>query len=157
TAIGMPYFWQNCPKRVACDGDGLVLSLFPAEYADCHELQAGGQKTHDFRIACGDRDDQSFEALRLPAAAAPAPAWYAAARAMPYLTPAASDPNTAYLALVGEALDGPDSLVAKRERIDEYGWRNFGDIYADHEAVAHQGPDPFVSHYNNQYDAIAGM
>jgi hypothetical protein len=34
--------------------------------------------------------------------------------------------------------------------IDEYGWRNFGDLYADHEGA-------LVSHYNNQYDAVAGF
>ena len=38
--------------------------------------------------------------------------------------------------------------------IDEYGWRHFGEIYADHEAVDRAG---LVSHYNNQYDAIAGL
>jgi len=41
--------------------------------------------------------------------------------------------------------------------IDEYGWRHFGDIYGDHEAVYDKGPGPMVSHYNNQYDAIAGF
>ena len=44
----------------------------------------------------------------------------------------------------------------KREVIDEYGWRHFGEIYADHEAVFHKGSNPLVSHYNNQYDPIAG-
>jgi hypothetical protein len=38
--------------------------------------------------------------------------------------------------------------------IDEYGWRNFGELYADHEAVDVPG---LVSHYNNQYDAVAGF
>jgi len=30
-------------------------------------------------------------------------------------------------------------------------------LYADHEAVRHTGDDPFVSHYNNQYDALAAF
>ena len=47
-----------------------------------------------------------------------------------------------------------ESILNRREIIDEYGWRNFGEIYADHEAVYHQGRGPFVSHYNNQYDLI---
>jgi hypothetical protein len=57
---------------------------------------------------------------------------------------------------VGAALDGDDTFDAKRERIDEYGWRHFGDLYADHE----NGTEPLltrVSHYNNQYDAVAGL
>jgi hypothetical protein len=76
---------------------------------------------------------------------------------VPYLTPCAEDPNAGYLALVDAALEGPDTFDAKRERIDEYGWRHFGDIYGDHEAVFHKGPLPLVSHYNNQYDPIAGF
>ena len=48
-------------------------------------------------------------------------------------------------------------MLQKRERADEFGWRHFGDIYADHEN-AYSGLDtPVVSHYNNQYDAIAGF
>ena len=35
------------------------------------------------------------------------------------------------------------------------GWRHYGDIYADHEAI--HAPGRLVSHYNNQYDAIAGF
>src|SRR5439155_24007977 len=55
------------------------------------------------------------------------------------------------------AIEGSDTFERKRERIDEYGWRNFGDLYADHEAVSHPGAEPLVSHYNNQYDAVAGF
>jgi hypothetical protein len=61
------------------------------------------------------------------------------------------------LQLVDAAIDGPDTLEKKREIIDEYGWRHFGEIYGDHEAKFHSGPTPLVSHYNNQYDAIAGF
>ncbi len=43
----------------------------------------------------------------------------------------------------------------KNIRIDEFGWRNFGDLFADHEAVFSEGK-PFISHYNNQYDVIKG-
>ena len=43
--------------------------------------------------------------------------------------------------------------------IDAGGWEvaNFGDIYGDHEAVYHDGPQPMVSHYNNQYDLLLGF
>jgi hypothetical protein len=76
---------------------------------------------------------------------------------MPYLTPAAPAAATAYDRLVTQAIEGDDTFRAKRERIDEYGWRNFGDLYADHEAVFHRGAAPLVSHYNNQYDGVAGF
>ncbi|HQR41917.1 MAG TPA: hypothetical protein PLX97_04520, partial [Gemmatales bacterium] len=76
---------------------------------------------------------------------------------VPYLTPRSADPHKEYLTLVDAALEGPDTFATKREVIDEYGWRHFGDIYGDHEAVFHKSPTPLVSHYNNQYDAVAGM
>ena len=50
-----------------------------------------------------------------------------------------------------------ETLLDSREKIDEYGWRNFGDIFADHELVRHDGAEPLISHYNNQYDLIAGF
>jgi hypothetical protein len=76
---------------------------------------------------------------------------------VPYLVPAAEDPNREYVALVSQAVEGKHAFATKRETIDEYGWRHFGDLYADHEAVRHNGPAPLVSHYNNQYDAVAGL
>ena len=38
-----------------------------------------------------------------------------------------------------------------------YGWRNFGDVYGDHEAVKSSPEDPLVSQYNNQYDLVLGL
>jgi hypothetical protein len=58
---------------------------------------------------------------------------------------------------VKEALEGPRSFFAKRETIDEYGWRNFGDTWADHEDAHFDGEHPVVSHYNNQYDLLYGF
>ena len=39
---------------------------------------------------------------------------------------------------------------------DEYAWRHFGDLYADHEAVRRRAETPLVVHYNNHYDVIHG-
>ena len=72
------------------------------------------------------------------------------------MTPSSQDPNPRYLALVDIAIKGENTFFDRREIIDEYGWRNFGDLYADHEAVGHPGLHPLVSHYNNQYDVIYG-
>ena len=76
---------------------------------------------------------------------------------MPFLTPAADDAYQSYLALVASALDPVDGFRAKSERADEYGWRHFGDLVADHESALQPPDRPFVSHYNNQYDAVAGF
>jgi hypothetical protein len=157
-ALAMEHFWQNFPKALECRGRDLVLRLFP-QGADLHEFQGGEQKTHVFHAAFG-RDTVTAEPLAWagqPALAAPGPDWFARAEAVPYLAPANRSAPSLYDEMVGAALDGPDSFEAKRERIDEYGWRNFGDIYADHETVHAKEPAPVVSHYNNQYDAIAGF
>jgi hypothetical protein len=158
-ALGMQHFWQNFPKALECRGRDLILRLFPQQSADLHEIQGGEQKTHVFHAAFG-RDLVTADPLawvRQPALAAPGPDWFAHAEAVPYLTPSAVDPNADYVALVNSVIDGPHAFQRSRETIDEYGWRNFGDIYADHETVFHEGGTPLVSHYNNQYDAVAGF
>jgi hypothetical protein len=53
-----------------------------------------------------------------------------------------------------EAIAGERGFFAKREVANEYGWRNFGDLWADHEEAYYDGPRPIVSHYNNQYDPL---
>src|SRR6185295_10147664 len=95
--------------------------------------------------------------LRTPCTATLDPAWYAAAGAVAYLSPASACDDVKYRELIQAAIDGPDSFARKREFIDEYGWRHFGDLYADHESAGHQGTEPLVSHYNNQYDAVGGF
>ncbi len=55
-----------------------------------------------------------------------------------------------------DATSGAFSLEARRASIDEYGWRNFGDIPANHEQTHYAGSNTIVSHYNNQFDMIFG-
>lgn len=156
--VTMPYFWENFPKAIEADQHGLSLGLFPSQSEGGHELQGGEQKTHEFFVAFG-RDNITEEPLgwcRTPGAAHADPEWYAETGAVPYLTPATTDPHPEYLALAAQAVEGSDTFFAKREVIDEYGWRNFGDVYADHEGVFHTGPEALVSHYNNQYDVVRG-
>jgi hypothetical protein len=155
--VTMPRFWQDFPKAVEATGAALTLRLFPRQYADVHELQGGEQKTHTFYLLFAGPAEPALAWCREPARAAASPAWYCATGALPYLTPRDEDPNTGYLQLVDAAIEGPDTFDHKREVIDEYGWRHFGDIYGDHEAVFHKGPTPLVSHYNNQYDPLAGF
>jgi hypothetical protein len=158
-SVTVPRFWQNFPKALEVSGSSLTLRLFPGQYGDVHEIQAGEQKTHEFYLAFG-RDRVTTEPLawaRNPLHPHATPEWYCASGVVPYLVPRTSDPNAGYLKLVDAAIEGEDTFEHKREVIDEYGWRHFGEIYGDHEAVFHKGPDPLVSHYNNQYDAIAGF
>jgi hypothetical protein len=85
----------------------------------------------------------------------PSPQWCCETGVIPFLQPAADDAGSAHLALVNAALDEESGFFAKRERSDEFGWRNFGDLPADHESAFQTTGELLVSHYNNQYDAIA--
>src|SRR6185436_12000229 len=152
-------FWQNFPKAIEADSRRLTLRLWPRQFADLHEIQGGEQKTHAFTLAFGD-DPMARDAAfwgRAPSTAAATPQWYAATGAIPYLAPASEDIDGRYRVLVDAAIEGAESFERKREAIDEYGWRNFGDIYADHENPFSGAAEPIVSHYNNQYDAVNGF
>lgn len=161
-AMSMRDFWQNFPKAINATNNGLSLELFPGQWNDLHELQGGEQKTHVFAISFGNDDitDLPLDWFRSPLLPALSPEWVEYTKAIPYLTPSVSSQKTQYEKLVNSAIDGPESFEQKRELVDEYGWRNFGDIYADHESVFIEGYDksePMTSHYNNQYDAVAGF
>ena len=157
--VAVPDFWQNFPRALALDEAAVTIGLFPDDAGDVHELQGGEQKTHTFVVACGD-DPVSPQPLawclvpqrfRIPIDQV------ARAAAIPGLDQPLGEPDPAYTSLADLSLDPDRGFVAKRERADEYGWRHFGDLPADHES-AFQPPDrPFVSHYNNQYDAVAGF
>jgi hypothetical protein len=158
-AVAVQQFWQNFPKAVEARPAGIVLRLFPRQYADVHEIQGGEQKTHSFYVAFGPDavTEGPLDWCRSPLLPHASPEWYSATGVVPYLTPKAADPNKQYLELVDAALEGNNTFDHKREVIDEYGWRHFGDIYGDHEAVFFKGPAPLVSHFNNQYDSVAGF
>jgi hypothetical protein len=151
-------FWQNFPKALEITRNTLTLRLFPQQYQDGFELQGGEQKTHtvfmQFDHAQTDWPEvRWWHARLLPRTP---PEWLAATQAIRYLTPGHAEQHADYQELVDTAITGEQTFFDRREVIDEYGWRHFGDFYADHEAVSHQGDSPLISHYNNQYDALYG-
>jgi hypothetical protein len=157
--VAVPYFWQNCPRAIRAQPNSLCISFFPSQYPDVHELQGGEQKTHECYLLFGSDRVTETPMLwcRSRVIVHPSAEWYAASGVVPYLGSADSGVDKRYQMLVNAAIEGSDSFETKRERVDEYGWRHFGDIYGDHEAVFARGTGPLVSHYNNQYDAIAGF
>ncbi|MCS7306907.1 MAG: glycoside hydrolase family 127 protein [Thermoguttaceae bacterium] len=84
------------------------------------------------------------------------PEQWQAAGVLGHFVPAGHEAAARLDTVLAEAIDGPNSLLARREVIDEYGWRNYGDLYADHENAHYPGPKPVISHYNNQFDVIYG-
>lgn len=156
--VAIPQFWENFPQAIAVDDSRIEIGLFPA-INDLHELQGGEQKTHRIVLAFGGDQvsDPPLVWVHDPLLVFPSTDWSSAALSLSFPISSGDGRCETYLGLVDEGLDNVEGFPAKREAADEYGWRNFGDIPADHES-AFQPPDrPFVSHYNNQYDAVAGF
>jgi hypothetical protein len=156
--IAIPEFWQQFPKAVAVEGTRLRVGLFPGQFGDLFELQGGEQKSHVvwFHLAASGASPASLAWVHQPARITVEPEWYARSGVFPYLTASPEPLGTPADDLFDAAVHGPHRLAANRETIDEYGWRNYGEVYADHEAAYYRGPLPLISHYNNQYDLLFG-
>lgn len=146
-SIAIKDFWQNFPKAIEFDKDHIIIRLFPKYYNGFHEIQGGEQKTHTIYI---DFNCNDLDWIKQPLVLMSTPEYYSETKAIPYLVPSS---DIRYKELIDVAIEGENSFEKKNELIDEFGWRNFGDIYADHEAVNEKG---LISHYNNQYDIIYG-
>lgn len=156
----IPEFWQQFPKAIDVRGRMLGLRLFPGQCGDLFELQGGEQKTHTVWLHFSRADQPEIDALRWvhrPARVLCTPSWYASAGVVPYLDPDRPDPADHCESVLAGVVAGPRNLSARREIIDEYGWRHYGEVYADHEEAYYKGEAPIVSHYNNQYDVINGL
>jgi hypothetical protein len=154
----VPEFWQQFPKALEVRDGLLRIGLFPHQWNDLHELQGGEQKTHTVWL-CFDpagTESRALDWVHSPAMVRASPQWYAASGAVGHL-PACEERVGLLDGYLRDVVDGETSLVAWREVIDEYGWRHFGEVYADHENGHYDGPNrPVVSHYNNQYDMVLG-
>lgn len=145
-------FWQNFPKAIKWSRNKVVVALFPEECSYTHELQPGERKTHqvslDFAV-----DELASGVLRSPVNVT-IPADYTAQTSCVQHFTARQEPLDS---LIQTGLSESLGFLAKREIIDEYGWRHFGDIFADHESLYLTNGDLFISHYNNQYDPLYGF
>jgi hypothetical protein len=156
----IPEFWQQFPKAIDTERGMLNLRLFPGQFGDLFELQGGEQKTHTVWLHFSRSDRSgigSLEWVHRPVRVHCTPEWYAETKAIPYLLPASANPGDRYESYLSTVVDGSKSFFARREIIDEYGWRNYGEVYADHEGAYYRGEAPVISHYNNQYDVVNGL
>lgn len=156
-----PYrFWQNFPSGISATKDEIRIELFPPGCPGGHELQGGEQKTFEIGIRLVDENHsvELDEGESLDDWVNPLPSEEVceaiSPTQIPYFSKRTEQSDAKYEALIDLAIEGDDSFFAKREIIDEYGWRHYGDIWGDHEAVYHRGDSPMISHYNNQYDCV---
>jgi len=154
-------FWENFPCAIRSDGACIDIALFPRESGYAHELQGGEQKTFEFAIYEGEisSEEAPLDGYLLHPIPVFCPDYIECTTAVQdIVAKSAEDPAAVlYESIINQAIEGKDTFVDKREAIDEYGWRNFGDVYSDHEAVFHKGPSPLVAHLNNQYDCAWGF
>ncbi|MBU2869101.1 glycoside hydrolase family 127 protein [Colwellia sp. E2M01] len=144
-------FWQNFPKAIAKQNDVLSVALFPEGN---FELQGGEKKTHSLWVDFVSTE-QNFAWLDKPLNISIAPKYIEKTAAFDLFV---ADLKRDELAkIIEKGVHGENNFFAKREAVDEFGWRNFGDLYADHETEGYTGNETFVSHYNNQYDPIYGF
>ncbi len=163
----VPEFWQRFPKALRISASEIALGVLPAEWDSLHEIQGGEQVTTTLWLRWGTREGEP-EGPAFPLG----PPWM---ESMLHPVQACGDWEVAQAVEVADAtvarsvyatlpvadfarsgLSGEQGLLANRERVDEYGWRHFGDVYADHEARFYCGDAPHVSHYNNQFDLLLG-
>ncbi|MEZ6130609.1 MAG: hypothetical protein R3C59_18130 [Planctomycetaceae bacterium] len=162
-AVRVPEFWQQFPSSLSVHADRITVGLFPAAAEQTYELQGGEQKTQTIWICTSetsdDRDPLQF--CEQPPRVVQSADWVADCRVLPWfpgsLDSRSDDPNVVrFQSFLNEATSGDHSIAARREKIDEYGWRNFGDVHADHEQTHYAGDNVIISHYNNQFDMICG-
>jgi len=159
--IACKRFWQNFPIALRAWANRMEVAFYPKESGYEHELQGGEQKTFQFAAYLGNAPVEAFPLdgyLSDPYSVID-PQYLESSGALEVESIGSIDdaPGILYEQLVHQAVEGDDSFFAKREKIDEYGWRHYGDVYGDHEAVYHKGPTPMISHYNNQYDCVLGF
>lgn len=163
--VATPEFWQQFPKSLSARDGQIRVGLFPPQCDDLFELQGGEQKTHDVWVRYDSpRNNSSDDTLACALDWVHQPArllldaeWVAQSSALEHFVPVKHSPDDRLDSVLQSAVQGERSFFAGRERIDEYGWRNFGDIHADHEEAYYRGPLPVISHYNNQFDCIFGL
>ena len=147
-------FWQNFPTSIEISNSSIRIGLFPSTANSQHELQGGEKKTHTFWLNLSNQSN-SLNWVHSPPVAKPSIAWLTECSALPvFLATTGADPIAE---LIRSGLEHKHNFFAKREAIDEYGWRHFGELYADHETAGYHGETLFISHYNNQYDPIYGF
>ncbi len=175
-AVGVRDFWQNFPKALELNRGRLRVGLWPGEFAGVHEILGGEQKTHEMLFVfhdvkrAGESVERRMKAFQRPLYAMPDPAAIYATRAFWPTGPLDRERfkmlEQTCDAFVDAAGGQGASVISKWDEIDEFGWRHFGDTFADNEGSPakmredfpqhHPGGRP-ISHFGNEYDVNYGV
>ncbi|MCF2947740.1 hypothetical protein L0668_06460 [Paraglaciecola aquimarina] len=147
------HFWQNFPSSITAHNQSISFDFFPAQKDSSYELQGGEKKTHEIWLSSIENDNLAW--VHSPTSVKLPDTWLTKTHFAQLMSFSSVPPN--WQTLINNSLDSNHNFFEKREQLDEFGWRNFGDLYADHETAEHTGKDIFVSHYNNQYDPVLGF
>ncbi|WP_207613360.1 hypothetical protein [Alteromonas sp. 5E99-2] len=142
-------FWQNFPSSLSKQNNAIYVSLLGALQSPETELQPGEQKTREWSITHSSNVTAAEIEVSLH------PDYIANTGAV--FSHLDSKYHNVFDDLIHQGLDGNSNFLSKRVKSDSYGWRHFGELYADHETALTPDDSFFVSHYNNQYDPIYGM
>ncbi|WP_371192504.1 hypothetical protein [Glaciecola sp. SC05] len=148
------HFWEKFPTSIISNKHRAGLYFNEVGADKPIELQPGEIKSHDVSYVFSSVKNFDNVLLASPDLVI-APELIGQSQVLPWFD--VSCKNDKLQNLVDQGLLSEQNFFAKREALDEFGWRNFGDIYADHEAQNQLTSEPFVSHYNNQYDPLYGF
>lgn len=147
------HFWQKFPTGFSSSSKRTVVD-FADRKSGCEvELQAGEIKSHSLGFSLGKAC--SLTQLVINQTLSLELENIQQSKALPYINESLLH-HPLQNTLV-ETTNSGDKWLSKREALDEFGWRNYGDLFADHEAAHFKGDGIFVSHYNNQYDPLFGF
>jgi hypothetical protein len=145
------HFWQKYPTGINSNNTKTCIDFADMRSGCEVELQPGEIKSHNLSFSLGKA--RSKASLSINNSYVLDISNLAQCQASPFISnDLCEHPLMQAINGLGEA-----DWLQKRELVDEFGWRNFGDLYADHEAAEYNGDDVFVSHYNNQYDPLFGF
>lgn len=163
--IGIRYFWQNYPKAIEVSNNYVYINLMPKQFSQPFDHRPGEHKTHEllFYFHNGKDSENSvttIQALNNPLKAWAPSSWYLGTRDIPSALPYSDELMQKYDKTLSILLNLTPSkhshnFITMRELQDEYGWMDFGDVYASCEFVDKRRA--YNSHSNLEYDGSYGF
>jgi len=159
-SVTVPEFREKFPTSISVESGVLTIGAFPAIPGTDYELQGGEQSTQEIWFCTSAVDERLRHSMHDANMLQPAD-WIREAGVFDWFPGELSDSSKPtcsdrYQNWLTEASTGTRNIESRRNTIDEFGWRHFGEVPADHEQTHYAGKNTIVSHYNNQFDLLYG-